>query len=66
MHLRVMRGHLPASVIFEYTDLSGSCVSTCNDPEPEAGQSDKFYRSDFYFTDVDELSSPYTGMADPA
>ena len=47
-------------------DLSGSCVSTCNDPEPETGQSDKFYCSDFYFTDVDELSSPYTGMADTA
>ena len=59
-------GNVPASVIFEYTDLSGSCVSTCNDPEPETGQSDKFYCSDFYFTDVDELSSPYTGMADTA
>ena len=45
---------------------SGSCVSTCNDPEPETGQSDKFYCSDFYSTDVDELSSPYTGMADTA
>ena len=35
-------------------------------PEPETGKPDKFYCADLYSANVDELSSPYTGMADIA
>lgn len=43
-----------------------SGISAGDDPEPETGKPDKFYCADLYSANVDELSSPYTGMADIA
>ena len=53
-------------LIFEYGNLLDSGISAGNDPEPETGKPDKFYCADLYSANVDELSSPYTGMADIA
>ena len=55
-----------SSVIFEYGNLLDSGISAGNDPEPETGKPDKFYCAGLYSANVDELSSPYTGMADIA
>ena len=43
-----------------------SGIAAGNDPEPETGKPDKFYCAGLYSANVDELSSPYTGMADIA
>ena len=51
---------------FEYGNLLDSGISAGNDPESETGKPDKFYCAGLYSANVDELSSPYTGMADIA
>ena len=58
--------HVHSSVIFEYGNLLDSGISAGNDPESETGKPDKFYCAGLYSANVDELSSPYTGMADIA